>query len=254
MVQCDSAGQSAASSLNVKGVKATVRSHLAMASLAVWLLLPVGLAAQCPSAPQGEIVANPNRPTVADPADITQLGVLELEYGWQRDWFAGAQRGTSLGGLLKFAASCNLEIRWSPEMLVTQGKQRGFGGNWIGTQYRFHYHTGRVPSLAVSYAVKIPSASTARGLGSGRTDQQFKFLAGKDVLGTHFDFNASALLLGRALGHGFDHKAEIDLSFSHRLAAKLGLTGEVYGDTRLNSIERGFVSTLWGSPTRSPRA
>ena len=32
------------------------------------------------------IVANPNRPTVADPADITQYGVLELEYGCDRVW------------------------------------------------------------------------------------------------------------------------------------------------------------------------
>jgi hypothetical protein len=28
------------------------------------------------------IAAIPNRPTVASPADITQYGVLELEYGW----------------------------------------------------------------------------------------------------------------------------------------------------------------------------
>jgi len=27
------------------------------------------------------IAAHPNRPTVANPADITQYGVLELEYG-----------------------------------------------------------------------------------------------------------------------------------------------------------------------------
>lgn len=30
------------------------------------------------------IAANPNRPTVANPADITQYGVVELEYGWDR--------------------------------------------------------------------------------------------------------------------------------------------------------------------------
>jgi hypothetical protein len=30
------------------------------------------------------IAANPNRPTVANPADITQYGVLELEHGWDQ--------------------------------------------------------------------------------------------------------------------------------------------------------------------------
>jgi hypothetical protein len=32
------------------------------------------------------ITANPNRPTVTNPAHVTQYGVLELEYGWDRLW------------------------------------------------------------------------------------------------------------------------------------------------------------------------
>jgi hypothetical protein len=32
------------------------------------------------------IAANPNRPTVTNPAHVTQYGVLELEYGWDRFW------------------------------------------------------------------------------------------------------------------------------------------------------------------------
>jgi len=225
-------------------LKAGAFFRVGLVSLAVCLLLPVNLGAQCPSAPQGKIVANPNRPTVADPADITELGVLELEYGWERDWFPGAVRGNSFSGLVKFAATCNLEIRWGPDTLVTQGGRRGFGDNWLGGQYRFHRQTAHVPTLAASYAVKIPSASEQEGLGSGRVDHQFRFLASQDVRGTHFDFNASALLIGRPLARGHDHNAEINLAFSHPLRGKLGLTGELYGDTRLNRAVPGFVSTL----------
>ena len=32
------------------------------------------------------IAANPNRPTVSNPAHVTQFGVLELEYGLDRMW------------------------------------------------------------------------------------------------------------------------------------------------------------------------
>jgi hypothetical protein len=32
------------------------------------------------------IAANPNRPTVSNPSHVTQYGVLELEYGWDRFW------------------------------------------------------------------------------------------------------------------------------------------------------------------------
>jgi len=108
-----------------RGLKAGTFFRVGLISLAVYLFLPTDLGAQCPSAPQGRIVANPNRPMVADPADITELGVLELEYGWERDWFPGAVRGGSFGALVKFAATCNLEIRWSPDTLVTQGGLRG---------------------------------------------------------------------------------------------------------------------------------
>ena len=55
------------------------------------------------------IAANPNRPTVANPADITQYGVLELEYGWDQVWPEQSVQQTSFGGLLKFGMLCDVE-------------------------------------------------------------------------------------------------------------------------------------------------
>jgi Putative MetA-pathway of phenol degradation len=225
-----------------------------------WLILlaclaaPASLLAQCSSAPQGEIRANPGRPTVADPADVSEYGVLEMEYGWNHTWLGEQVHENDFGALLKFSVLCDLEIRWSPDTLVRQGGQTGFGDNWIGAQYRFYHQTHKVPAMAVSYMVKIPSASAARNLGSGRVDQQIKFLASKDLGATHFDFNASALVIGRPVGGGRDSAAEIDLSFSHPVWSKLGLTGEIYGDTRLNNFNPGFTSTLWAlTYTLTPR-
>lgn len=232
----------------------SMNSRLSWIILLAWLAVPVSLVAQCSSAPQGEIRANPNRPTVADPADISEYGVLELEYGWNHEWLGEQTRENDFGALLKFAVFCNLEIRWSPDTVVSQGGQTGFGDNWIGAQYRF-YHQGRtVPAMAVSYAAKIPSANATQGLGTGRVDQQIKFLASKDVGATHFDFNASALVIGRPAGGGHDTAAEIDLAFSHPVWEKLALTGEIYTDTRLNNSVPGFTSTLWAlTYTFTPR-
>ncbi len=218
----------------------------AAASLA--LFLPLNLSGQCGKPPGGPISANPNRPTVADPADITQYGVLEMEYGWERVWRARATRESNFGGLLKFAALCDLEIRWQPDTFLEQttgaARERGIGDNRIGSQYRFRRQSPRAPTLSLSYMLKIPSASVEKGLGSGRMDHQFKFLASKDIRGVHFDFNASYLLVGREATPGFDKNAELNLSFSHRVKGKLGFTGEIYGDTRLDSVTPGFVSTL----------
>jgi hypothetical protein len=219
--------------------------------LALWLGLPAHVHAQCASAPQGEIRANPNRPTVADPADISEYGVLELEYGWTHTWLGEQARENDFGALVKFAALCNLEIRWNPDTLISQDGQRGFGDNWIGAQYRFHRQTHRTPTLAVSYTLKIPSAPPS--LGSGRVDHQLKLLASKDLGSTHFDFNVSEFFVGRPAG-GDDTAAEIDLAFSHPLCHQLAMTGEIYGDTRLNSSLHGFTSTLWAlTYTLTPR-
>lgn len=235
-------------------MKASTIIFVGLAAFAACLCKPLDLRGQCASTPHGGIRANPNRPTVADPADISEFGVVELEYGWNHTWQGAGVRGEDFGALVKFAMLCDLEIRWSPDTLVSQGGRRGFGDNWIGAQYRFYHQTRRVPTLAISYSVKIPTASTTQSLGSGRVDHQFVFLASKDFGGTHFDFNTSALIIGRPSMHGYDSNAETNLAFSHSLRGSLAVTGEIYGDTRLTSSVRGFASTLWAlTYTLTPR-
>jgi hypothetical protein len=191
---------------------------------------------------------NPNRPTVANPADITQYGVLELEYGWDHGWPASGQRFTDAGGLLKFGLLCDVELRWTTTSFLSQsdpsGTQSGFGDNWIGPQVRFYKQTKWVPSAAISYAVKIPSANASQGLGSGRVDHQIAILFSKDVHGVHFDLNASEFFLGRPGTTGFDHLSQFDIAFGHALYKNLQIQGEFYENTRQNNSTPGFVSGL----------
>jgi len=194
------------------------------------------------------IAANPNRPTVADPADITQYGVLEIEYGFDRTWPEPGTTQTSPGGLLKFAVLCDVELRWTTTSFVSQTESGetvdGFGDNWLGAQVRIYKQTRRVPSLAFGYAAKIPSASEHKGLGSGHLGHAFTFLASKDIVGVHFDFNVTHFLLGRD-NPGDDHAELINLAFSHVLHKKLGFTGEFYGQTAANRTNQAFASSLW---------
>lgn len=195
------------------------------------------------------LAANPNRPTVASPADITQYGVVELEYGWDRIWPAPGTHQTSFGGLLKFAFLCDLEMRWTTTSFLSRtdpdGTNRGFGDNWLGSQIRLYKQTKRVPTLAFNYEIKIPSASAESGLGSGRVDHSLTFLASKDIRHVHFDFNATHFLIGRQGGSGFDQNDQFNLAFSRPIRGALDFTGEFYGDTTLNAANPGFVSSLW---------
>ena len=195
------------------------------------------------------LVANPNRPTVANPADITQYGVLELEYGWDRIWPQRDVHQTTLEGLLKFGLLCDVELRWTTTSFLSQTTngitEQGFGDNWLGPQIRIYKQTKRVPSLAFSYAVKIPSADSAKGLGSGQVDHSLPFLASKDVGHVHFDFNATQFWLGRQDRRGFDRNNQLNLTFAFPIHGPLQLQGEFYGDTEVNASTPGFASSLW---------
>ena len=102
------------------------------------------------------IAANPNRPTVSNPAHVTQYGVLELEYGWDRLWPEEQIHQTALEGLLKFGLLCDVEFRWSTTSFFSQmdstGTHETFGDNWLGTEIRFHRQTTRLPTMSFSYA------------------------------------------------------------------------------------------------------
>jgi hypothetical protein len=137
------------------------------------------------------IAANPNRPTVTNPAHVTQYGVLELEYGWDRMWLEKRIHQTALGGLLKFGLLCDIELRWNTTSFLSQtdaaGTHQTFGNNWFGTEIRIHRQTRRLPTMAFNFAFKVPSATTENGLGSGRVDHSFTFGASENI--AHFNFD-----------------------------------------------------------------
>ena len=207
------------------------------------------LSAQCPGKPKDGIVANPNRPTVADPADITQYGVLEVEYGYNHVMGLQRERDNNLVGLFKFAATCNFEIRWDTNTLMRQSlsgtTQTGFGDNALGFQYRFARQKKYFPAMAIGYSLTFPSASVSKGLGTGKYDHQIRLYVSKDILGVHFDFNTAYFFLGRPSSGGTDQNGEMNLAFSHPIYKRLQFTGELYGDMRFNNGTPASANGLW---------
>src|ERR1700682_4384815 len=97
---------------NLRFAVVTLAACLAASHLAVGQWMGKQTVCYANSIATNSIAANPSRPTVANPADITQYGVLELEYGWDRLWPGGGVQQTSVGGLLKFGMLCDIELRW----------------------------------------------------------------------------------------------------------------------------------------------
>ena len=220
--------------------------------IAVGLLLAFALTAtaECPGDTPGAIRANPNRPTVSDPADITQYGVAELEYGWTDTWQQSAVHRATVEGLLKLAVLCDLEIRWTQDTFDSQaapGESRvhGFGDQLVGFQYRVHRQSKFIPTFAGRYEAKVPSASARLGLGSGEVDHNLTFMASKDFGPYHFDFNETGIFSGRPTG-GHDTNAFTGLAGSRPIHGPFAITGEIYRFTRQNATTNGYGSTLWG--------
>jgi len=202
------------------------------------------------------IAASPNRPTVSNPAHLTQYGVLEVEYGWDRTWPQEGLQQTSAGGLLKFGLLCDVEVRWQTTSFLSQtdasATYRTFGDNWLGSDIRIRRQTTRVPALSFGYAIKIPSASTEQGLGTGRVDHAFSILVSKDVVHFNIDFNATEFLIGRT--SGYDANQQLALAFTRGIYRGLQFSGEFYGQNRLNEETPGYVSSLWAlTYTIAPR-
>jgi len=154
------------------------------------------------------IVSVPSRPTVTNATDTTQCGVVEVQYGLERQWPGGRSNRDDLFGGLRLGLMHNLDFHWASgafvHVLDANGDRLGYGDNWLGLRYKFLKQTKLRSSLGIFYEAKVPSASVVDGLGTGRVDHSLSFLASKDRGEVHFDFNVIELLAGRTNSPGFD--------------------------------------------------
>ncbi|HUA14144.1 MAG TPA: transporter [Verrucomicrobiae bacterium] len=197
-----------------------------------------------------KIVSVPNRPTVASATDTTQCGTLEAEYGTERQWLGGgAHRGDLTGGL-RLGLTPNLDLHWASGDYLSfdgmPGSESGFGDTWLGLKYRYLTQTRARPSLGIFYTAKIPTASAAYGLGSGRFDHSLALLVSKDIHPFHFDFNVIPQLVGRPAAAGYDHNVGLALANWLPLTRRFSLVAEPYGYTALNAGTPAFSSLMLG--------
>jgi hypothetical protein len=193
------------------------------------------------------VVSVPSRPTISNGADTTQCGVVEMEYGLERQWPGGGIHRDDLTGGLRFGINRKLDFHWASADFLRiadgSGTRTGFADTWLGAKYHFLDQSGNRPGLGFFYQVKIP-AGERLGLSTGKVDQSFAFLVSKDIHPIRFDFNVIPLLAGRVNGSGWDHNVGFALSGAMPLTRGLSVVGEGYGVTALNAETPAFGSSL----------
>ncbi len=217
------------------------------------LLLAAGLSFSCTLAQEsgcrGEAASVPSRPTVASATDPTQCGVVELEYGIERQWLGAGQRHSDFSGGLRFGLLPNLDFHWFAGDYISltdpSGNRTGFGDNWMGLKYRYLKQGKLHPSLGVLYEIKAPTGALSIG-SSGKVDHQFAALFSKDLRKLHCDFNVIPQLIGRPGATGFDHNLGFALANWYPVSKRLTMVLEPYGYTALNAAAPGFASVMLG--------
>ena len=203
---------------------------------------------QTPSADEPDFIV-PARPTVSNPAEFQRPGVLQLEYGYNANFRAGAvnvEQDTPLA--LRFAISRRVLVEVdtdTPISLTVSGgrKTTGLGETQLGIQAVLHHESHSRPGMALAYYLKLPTASSTKGLGTGRVDHILRALVSKRINRTTIDFNGIYLLAGRAAERGYASSGQAALAASYNVTEKFGVQGEISGFSR-NDMQPGGMLGL----------
>jgi hypothetical protein len=221
------------------------RCSLSLAAFLLGALPPALLADELP------IQVNPNRPTFATPALTTQLGLAELELGVQHSVPRGDGGLSWSPFLLKLGLLQRIELRFGGNGVLRQtlpgaAAATGFGDMTVGLQWCYLRNGPAGMDLGVQLTGKLPTASAAKGLGSGEADWTVLLLFSRDLGAFHADLNLLSTWLGvpPAQGGGTDLQPAGTLSLSRTLSDQWSLTAEVYS---IGATSQGpsVVSNLW---------
>ncbi|HEX8186771.1 MAG TPA: transporter [Pyrinomonadaceae bacterium] len=211
-------------------------------------LLPTALRQQQPEEEEEKEV-KPSRPGVANPAEIPEPGVLQLEFGYDSNFRAREVRDEqTLPVTLRYSAAKRLLLQLDFDAVIseTDGQTRvrstGFGDVRVGLQFVAAEEGEGHPALAFAYFAKLPTADQSEGLGTGRFDHKLVGLLSKKVGETDVDFNAAYLLVGKEGGPGWEHGGQAAVSVSRDFKNHLGFEAELSGQSRDDVQPRGLYA------------
>ncbi len=194
------------------------------------------------------VVSQPSRPMWTAGAQTTQCGVMENDLGWRWMALSGGASQRALTSTERYGINRSLDMTLSLPMRLVEG---GGGTDAVGgisdlslsAMDEFLRQGRRIPAMAVSYGVTIPTANPAKGFGTGCVDHQLVFLASRDVRELHFDFNLAGTLAGGA--GGYDGAVQSGLAMTVPVRGNVGWILECDGGSQPGTADR-FGQALTG--------
>jgi hypothetical protein len=138
----------------------------------------------------------PYRPTVSNPAQLSQAGWLEVESGFNRSRSEDASWRNNLPYTLKLALSQDFGILLGGDASVTQadanGEMSGFGDTLLLLKNRF----GATENSAFGVEYGLKAATAPVGLGTGKTDYLVNGIFSTEIRAHTIDLNLGVTQLG----------------------------------------------------------
>lgn len=224
-----------------------VSAHARQAGPFAGNLLSAASPTQQPEEEETEV--KPSRPGVANPAEIPEAGVLQLEFGYDSNFRAREVRAEqTLPVTLRYSAAKRLLLQLDFDAVIsetdgpTRVRSTGFGDTRVGFQVVAAEEGKGHPALAFAYFAKLPTADEAEGLGTGRFDHKLVGLLSKKVGETDVDFNAAYLLVGREGELGWERGGQAAVSVSRDFKNHFGFEAELSGQSRDDVQPRGLFA------------
>ena len=190
----------------------------------------------------------PSRPNITNSAEFQKPGVLQIEYGYDGNFRSDEFRSQQTAPFtLRFAASERVLLDFNIDTVISEvdemrERKTGVGDTRVGVQVLALKDTEQHPALAFAYYVKLPSASSEKELGTGRTDHRVVALLSKKIGKTDFDFNVVYLNVGREFGDKRVSGGQAAFAVSREFKNKFGIVGEIAGQSEDDVQPKGVFA------------
>ncbi len=168
---------------------------------------------------------------VDDPA-TTEAGHTGISLNYFSTQIRGSEAQSAPNITVTYGQTPKLELDLLAGLATARAsgtdRQTGFGDIVLGARWRFAEETRRAPQVGLAYFLKVPTASTTYGLGTGKADHLLYLMAAKSY-GKAYVFGQAGC--GCPGMKGQKNNAVYGLACTYQTTEKLVLGVQVYGNT-----------------------
>lgn len=187
-----------------------------------------------PAAFSEEAKVSPYRPTISNPAGLSEPGWLELESGVMAQDGKDGSSQRSLPYLAKFAVTPDFGILLGGDAYLSRTENQtstsGTGDTLLMLKQRYPLDEETATALGCEYGFKAPTATS--GLGSGKRDYVFNGILSSDIGRHTFDVNLNVTKLGDVTPETSAYQYGWAGTVFHPVGEQWGVMAELSGSAR----------------------